>query len=42
MIDVMAVLEVTLVKFFTEQADIARKDMQLNPSIMIKLGEILV
>ena len=42
MIDVVAVLEVTLVKVFTEHRSMAGNDIYLNHSIIIKLGELLV
>ena len=42
MIDVVAVLEVTLVKVFTEHRSMAGNDIHLNHSVIIKLGELLV
>lgn len=42
MIDVVAVLEVTLVKVFTEHRSMAGNDIYLNHSVIIKLGELLV
>ena len=42
MIDVVAVLEVTLVKVFTEHRSMVGNDIHLNHSIIIKLGELLV